>query len=129
MRNWGLIKKQYISGKTPRELSEMHGITAQQISNRVSKEKWIVEKSKKDEDLASKYTSHIEACLELGFNEMQAILKDNNAKDSDKVSAFKAILDVSGLKKETLKNELSTDKNIQLIINRTPIKPNEVNNQ
>ena len=122
---WKLIKKQFLAGKTPRELQELHNVPAKYVSTKASRENWVKQRDNKDEDRATKYTDKIEACLELGFDKINAILSSPTAKDSDKIAAFKSILDISGLKNSTINNNIAVEKDIQVIINRKPIKPKE----
>ena len=123
MRNWKLVKKQFLSGKTPKELEAIHAIPAKSISTRAYKYKWVSERDAKNENLADKYQNEIEIGIDLSFSQLKRIINDPTAANRDIIAAAKLYIDMSGLLKQTIKNDVTMDKNIEVIINRNAIKP------
>lgn len=120
MANWQLIKKEYILGKTPRELAKKHKVTAQCISNRASDEQWRVERVKKEEEIANEFENQIQELTTLALTELSKILMDEGASYKDKNAAIKTVMDISGLKKESKDVKLSDG--VEVVINMNPVK-------
>lgn len=110
---WNKIKKEYLEGAKPRDLALKYKVKAKTISNTANKEKWTIEKGKISENLSKKIEDRIEGLTNKAFNALEQVLDDKNAEYKDKVSAAKAIIDVSGLKKD--KKELTGDLNVQKV--------------
>ncbi len=104
---WTKIKAEYLQGATPKELAKKYKLTPQQVSNKVKREKW---KLKKDQ-ISHKTTENIQTKIESLSNNALDVLCDimnhPDSEDKDKVSAARAILDVSGLK--SVKQEIKAD--------------------
>jgi len=124
-RNWKLIKKLFLSGKSPKEIGEIHDINPQLISNRASKEKWILLRESRNEDLAAKYKDEIEELVDLANIEVRRIISDPQCRDVDKLTASKLIYDMAGLKKQTIDNNIKSTEDMTLTIINKPIKPVE----
>lgn len=105
---WNKIKKEYLEGVTPKELAIKYKIKAKSISNKANKEKWAIEKQKISENLSKNTEDRIKCLTNKAFDALEQVLDDENAEYKDKVSAAKAIIDVSGLKKDKLEVENKT---------------------
>lgn len=110
---WNKIKKEYLEGVTPKELALKYKIKAKSISNKANKEKWAIEKEKISENLSKNTEDRIKGLTNKAFDALEQVLDDENAEYKDKVAAAKAIIDVSGLKKD--KKELTGDLNVQKV--------------
>lgn len=110
---WTKIKAEYVQGVKPKELALKYKIKAKSISNKANKEKWTIEKEKISENLSKNTEDRIKGLTNKAFNALEQVLDDENAEYKDKVAAAKAIIDVSGLKKD--KKELTGDLNVQKV--------------
>ena len=54
MAQWGRIRQSYMAGKSYKELSEKYGVSVKTIQNRASKEGWVKEKGKIQEEVGQK---------------------------------------------------------------------------
>lgn len=95
---WTKIKTEYLQGATPKELAKKYNLTSQQVRSKASKEKWRAEKVTISNKVTQNIEDKIKALSNNALETLGRIIKDPEAKDSDKVAAAKAILDVSGLK-------------------------------
>lgn len=121
---WTKIKAEYLQGVTPKDLAKKYDLTSQQIRSKASKEKWINEKvaigNKITQNIEYKITQYSNRALEV----LNEVINDPESENKDKVSAARAILDVSGLKsnKQILSGEVETGTPI---INIIPVKADE----
>lgn len=106
---WTKIKAEYLEGCTPKELAEKYKIKAKTISEKACKENWTKEKTKIYKNLQEKLEDKIKNLTQKALKTLEEIMDNPDAENKDKVSASKAILDVSGLK--TQKQEITGDLN------------------
>lgn len=116
---WNKIKAEYLQGVTPKELAAKHNLTAKQISDKANEEKWVAEKTKISENIRDKVEKLIEKATSLAVNNLIDILIKDEARDSDKINASRAILDVSGLK--SIKQDITGIDGVSVIINREAV--------
>ncbi len=95
---WIKIKAQYLEGVSPKELAIKYKIKAKQISDKAHSENWTSEKSKISEKIRENVKDKIDKLTDLALDTLKEIVINLACKDSDRVNAAKAILDVSGLK-------------------------------
>lgn len=95
---WIKIKAEYLQGITPKELAQKYKIKARTISDKAYEEKWGEDKTRISENIRKKTEDRIKGLTNKAFNALEQVLDDENAEYKDKVSAAKAIIDVSGLK-------------------------------
>lgn len=121
---WAKVKKEYLEGATPKELALKYKIKAKTITNKASAEKWVDEKRTISDNLRQKTEDRIKGLTNKAFNALEQVLDDENAEYKDKVAAAKAIIDVSGLKKDKHEVENKTplivvedDKHRQMLEN------------
>lgn len=110
---WTKIKAEYLQGCTPKELALKYKIKAKSISDKATKEKWTLEKSQICVNLLQNTEDRIKDLAQKALNTLEDVILNPDATDKDKVSAAKAILDVSGLKKD--KHEMSGGVEVQRI--------------
>ena len=110
---WNKIKADYLNGVTPKELSSKYKVTAKQIHEKASKENWTTEKARICKNLQENVQERIKALTNLALDTLCEVIKADNSKYQDKVSASKAILDISGLK--TQKHEIE-NKGINIVV-------------
>lgn len=121
---WTKIKVEYLQGITPKDLAKKYKLTAKQISDKANKDKWTAEKAKICENIRETIQDKIKDLSNNALEVLNEVMNDPEAKDADKVSAAKAILDVSGLK--TQKQEITGDiKTTNPVINILPVKAND----
>lgn len=106
---WLEIKTAYLKGVTPKELALKYKIKAKAISDKANEEKWVAEKSKISENVRKKTEDKIEQLTNLALNTLQDVILDDTSRNSDRVSAAKAILDISGLKSSKQETTISGD--------------------
>lgn len=110
---WNKIKADYLNGVTPKELASKYKVTAKQIHEKVSKENWTAEKARICKNLQENVQERIKALTNLALDTLCEVIKADDSKYQDKVSASKAILDISGLK--TQKHEVE-NKGINIVV-------------
>lgn len=100
---WTKIKGEYLSGITPRDLAQKYKIKAKTITEKASKENWVVEKATICKNIQEK----VEDNISQGATEAIAYLREvvNNSKEEtkDRIAAAKGLLSVSGLEKSEKK--------------------------
>jgi uncharacterized protein YjcR len=116
---WNKIKADYLNGVTPKELASKYKITAKQIHEKASKEHWVDEKASICKNLQEDVQERIKELTNLALETLCEVIKADDSKYQDKVSASKAILDVSGLK--SLKQEVTGVSGMNVIINREAV--------
>ncbi len=121
---WLKIKAEYLRGVTPKELATKYNIKAKTIHDKACKEKWSEEKTIISKNVRENTELEIKRLTTKAISSLEKVLDDESAKNSDIVSACKAILDVSGLK--TIKQELTGDiRTTPPVINIRPVKTND----
>lgn len=116
---WNKIKADYLNGVTPKELASKYKITAKSIHEKASKENWVDEKASISKNLQEDVQERIKELTNLALETLRGVINDPESKSQDKVSASRAILDVSGLK--SLKQEVSGVSIPSVIINRESV--------
>jgi CRISPR/Cas system CMR subunit Cmr6 (Cas7 group RAMP superfamily) len=117
---WNKIKVDYLNGITPKELAEKYKLTAKQIHDKANRDSWVKEKTSIAEKTRENVQERIKELTNLALETLCEVINDPETSSRDKVSASKAILDVSGLK--TLKQEVSGVGGYSVIINREAVE-------
>lgn len=95
---WTKIKAEYLQGATPQSLAGKYKLTSQQIRSKASKEKWTAEKVTISNKVTQNIQDKIQALSTNALEVLSEVMNDPESENKDKVSAARAILDVSGLK-------------------------------
>ena len=104
---WTKIKAEYLQGVTPQMLAKKYKLTAKQVSNKAYAENWANENKKIQENLRQNVQDKIQALSNNALEVLSEVMNDPETENKDKVSAARAILDVSGLK--SVKQEITAD--------------------
>jgi len=104
---WTKIKAEYLQGVTPQSLAKKYKLTAKQVSNKAYAENWADENKKIQENLRQNVEDKIKTLSNNALEVLSEVMNDPEAENKDKVSAARAILDVSGLK--SVKQEVTAD--------------------
>lgn len=121
---WLEIKAEYLKGCNPKELAEKYDISAKAITEKASKENWVDEKARISNNLQFCVEDYIKDLSKKALKQLEEVIDDTEADYKDKVSASRAILDVSGLKSS--KQEI-TGKDGSPIVQQTYLLPDECN--
>lgn len=116
---WHEIKADYLNGVTPKDLAEKYGVSAKTIHEKSSKEKWVEEKATICKNLQADVQEKIKELSNLALDTLKEVIKSPESDNRDKVSAARAILDVSGLK--SLKQEVNGINGVSVIVNRQAV--------
>lgn len=116
---WNEIKAEYLQGVTPKELAEKYKITAKTIHEKASKERWVDEKTSICKNLQEGVLERIKSLTNLALDTLVEVINDSETEKHVKVSACKAILDISGLK--SIKQEVSGVEGVSVVINREAV--------
>ena len=125
---WNKIKKEYLEGVTPKELSLKYKIKAKTISDKATKEKWTIEKAQICVNVLQKTEDKITSLTNKALDTCDKVMDDPNASYKDKLTAANIAISVSGLKKD--KQEITTNQPaVNLTINKADIKEiaNDIN--
>lgn len=122
---WNKIKAEYLQGVTPKELAQKYHLKAKQISDKANEEKWVAEKAKISENLRIDVQERIKDLTNQALEALCNVINDPECKNTDKVSAAKAILDVSGLK--SIKQDVSGIEGVSVVINREAVQVESIN--
>jgi replicative superfamily II helicase len=117
---WNKIKADYLNGVTPKELANKYKITAKQIHDKASRDNWVAEKASISEKTRETVQERIKELTNLALETLCKVINDPESDNKDKVSASRAILDVSGLK--SLKQEVTGVSGMNVIINREAVQ-------
>jgi hypothetical protein len=101
---WNKIKKEYLDGVPVKEIAEKYKIKPRSISDKAYDEDWKEEKARIAENVRYDVEERIKNLTNLALQALESVINDPECKHADKVSASRALLDVSGLK--TQKHEL-----------------------
>lgn len=101
---WNKIKKEYLSGVTPKELAAKYKIDINKIYNKIDNDSWAKEKTEINGNIRNDVQERIKNLTNLALQALESVINDPECKHTDKVAASRALLDVSGLK--TQKHEL-----------------------
>jgi uncharacterized protein YjcR len=116
---WNKIKVDYLNGVTPKELAEKYKIDINKLYYKIDNDSWAKEKTKINENIRNDVQERIKELTDLALETLCEVIKAGDSKYQDKVSASKAILDVSGLK--SLKQEVTGVNGMNVIINREAV--------
>ena len=116
---WNKIKVDYLNGVTPKELAEKYKIDINKLYYKIDNDSWAKEKTKINENIRNDVQERIKELTDLALETLCEVIKAGDSKYQDKVSASKAILDVSGLK--SLKQEIEGIGGMNVIINREAV--------
>lgn len=95
---WVKIKAEYLQGVTPKELAIKYKITAKQVTNKANRDKWAKEKERIQDKARENVQEKIKDLTNLALEALVEVINDIECENRDKISAAKAILDISGLK-------------------------------
>lgn len=116
---WNKIKAEYLEGVTPKDLAAKYKITAKSIHEKASKEGWVNERASIVKNLQEDIQERIKQMTNVALEALYEVINDPYCKNADKVSAARAILDVSGLK--SIKQEVSGVEGVSVVINREAV--------
>ena len=120
MINWNEIYTKYLQGAKPAELAKEYGIESKKISAKIKSEKWSQKRNKLQEKIAGSFEKKIESLAQKAFLELENILNDEMASPASKIQAAKAIIDLSGFKKD--KKDINQEVSYEVFINRESVK-------
>lgn len=123
MTAWTKVKKEYLEGVTPKELAKKYKIQINELYKQIENGKWAAELREIKGNLGNLVQQRIQALTNKSLDALESIIDGGCAKDSDVVSAAKAILDISGLKSS--KQEI-TGKDGTPLVQKVFITPDEV---
>lgn len=116
---WNKIKADYLNGVTPKELAEKHKVEIEKLYKKIENDKWAVELREIKGKIGNDVQERIKELTNLALETLCEVIKAGDSKYQDKVSASKAILDVSGLK--SLKQEVTGIDGVSVVINREAV--------
>lgn len=117
---WNKIKADYLNGVTPKELAEKYKVDIDKIYNKIDNDSWAKEKTEINGNIRNDVQEKIKTLTNLALDTLCKVINDPESDNKDKVSASKAILDVSGLK--SLKQEVSGVSGVSVIVNRQAVQ-------
>lgn len=117
---WNKIKADYLSGITPKDLATKYNVSAKSIHEKASKENWVEEKASISKNLKEDVQEKIKDLTNLALDTLCKVINDPESDNKDKVSASRAILDVSGLK--SIKQDVSGISGVSVIVNRQAVQ-------
>lgn len=117
---WNKIKAEYLQGVTPRELAKKYNLKPRQISDKANRNGWLIEKSRICEKASENVQERIQGLTNLALDTLVEVINDNETEKNVKVSACKAILDISGLK--SLKQDITGIEGVSVVINREAVQ-------
>lgn len=110
---WNKVKAEYLQGVTPKDLASKYNISDKMIREKASKEGWVKEKATICKNLQQDVQEKIKDLSNLALDTLKNVINDPLSDNKDKVSASRAILDVSGLK--ALKTEVTGNMEVQKV--------------
>lgn len=116
---WNKIKKEYLDGVTPKELAEKYQLDINKLYNKIDNDSWAKSKTEINENVRNDVQARIKELTNLALETLCNVINDPESDNRDKVSASKALLDVSGLK--SLKQEVTGVNGMSVIINREAV--------
>ena len=116
---WNKIKKEYLDGVAPKELAEKYEVDINKLYNKIDNDAWAKEKTEINGNIRNDVQEKIKELTNLALDTLKNVINDPEAKHTDKVSASKALLDVSGLK--SVKQEVSGIQGTRVVINREAV--------
>ena len=116
---WNKIKADYLKGVTPKELAEKYKIDINKLYNKIDNDSWAKEKTEINENIRNDVQERIKELTNLALETLCEVIKAGDSKYQDKLTASKAIIDVSGLK--SIKQEVTGVSGMNVIINREAV--------
>ena len=110
---WNKIKKEYLEGVAPKELSKKYGITAKRISDKAGRDKWSKEKAEIRKKTQESTQKRIDSITNLALRRLEDVLIDYEIRTNDLISAIGKAIEISGLK--TQKHEVE-NKGINIVV-------------
>lgn len=101
--NWAAIKKRYLQGERPKQIAVDYGLTARQISDKASREKWVRKKAEITEKVEAKVENELEALKlrvlkeyeRIAFSDIRQLMEwkgqDITLKSSDSITEDAAL--------------------------------------
>lgn len=117
---WNKIKAEYLQGVTPKDLAQKYKISGKTIREKASKEGWVEEKTTICNNLQQDVQNRIKGLTNLALDTLVEVINDIETEKNVKVSACKAILDISGLK--SLKQDITGIEGVSVVINREAVQ-------
>ena len=117
---WHRIKAEYLQGVTPKDLAQKYKISGKTIREKASKEGWVAEKTMICNNVQQDVQSRIKGLTNLALDTLVEVINDIETEKNVKVSACKAILDISGLK--SLKQDITGIEGLSVVINREAVQ-------
>lgn len=117
---WNKIKADYLNGVTPKELAEKYKIDIDKIYNKIDNDSWAKEKAEINGNIRNDVQEKIKELSNLALDTLREVINDPESENKDKVSAARAILDVSGLK--SFKQEVSGINGVSVVVNRQAVQ-------
>lgn len=124
---WTKIKAEYLQGATPKQLAEKYKLTAKQVSDKATKDNWTKEKSEIGVNLRENIQNKIQDLSNNALQVLSEVMNNPESENKDKVSAARAILDVSGLK--SIKQEIKADVESNVVSNVSDEKIEQIINK
>lgn len=121
---WLKIKAEYLQGATPKELAAKYKLIAICFIMNLFCGKWVNEKERLEEKTRENLKEKIKDLTNLALEALVQVIKDPECENRDKVSASKAILDISGLKSS--KQEITGKDGEPLAVKKIFITPEEI---
>ena len=110
---WHKIKADYLNGVTPKELAEKYKLPVEKIYYKIDNDSWAKEKTKINENVRSNVQERIDRLTNLALERLECVLREDEIKMNDLISAIGKALEVSGLKSQ--KHEIE-NKGINIIV-------------
>ena len=117
---WHKIKAEYLQGVTPKDLAQKYKVSGKTIREKASKEGWVAEKTMICNNVQQDVQSRIKGLTNLALDTLVEVINDIETEKNVKVSACKAILDISGLK--SLKQDITGIEGVSVVINREAVQ-------
>ena len=116
-----IAKAMYLAGEKPCEIAKKLKYRPGTISTWACEEKWSEEKIKKAKETMDSLEKEIKDLTQLALTTLNDILTNENVRYSDKVAATRAVLDISGLKRDNKDVNLNAE-GFEVIINQIPVR-------
>lgn len=94
---WNEIKKKYLEGVTPKELSVIYKVSAKDIGDKASHDGWVAKKREISGKVEQTVQDRIVGLTSKALNALEEVL-DTSDNEANKISAARHVIDVSGLK-------------------------------
>lgn len=116
---WNKIKKEYLDGVAPKELAEKYQLDINKLYNKIDNDSWAKDKTEINGNVRKDVQERIKELTNLALETLCNVINDPESDNRDKVSASKALLDVSGLK--SIKQDVTGVNGMSVIINREAV--------